>query len=335
GSGGCGSSGSSTRSAGWRPRACGRGPRPVAPSAMPRCWRSWPASAASRRRRTRPCELRAASPAASMRGSARTSASPGCHSTPPTSWSRRWLTIVDRDRRRAAGTDRSRAMRTKGTRTSMATSISFVKGHGTQNDFVLVPDADDVLRETLDAATVRRMTDRYAGIGADGVIRVVPTDAVPDYAHLADAAEWFMDYRNADGSVAEMCGNGVWGMARYLWESGYAEGPVLTIATRGGARTVHAETDETFTVEMGHARPAPTRQLPLVTAAGHTWPATAVWVPNPHAVVFVDDLAALGLLTEPPGIRPATLFPESANVEFVVGHGERHIAMRSEEHTSE
>lgn len=210
----------------------------------------------------------------------------------------------------------------------MATSISFVKGHGTQNDFVLVPDADDVLRETLDAATVRRMTDRYAGIGADGVIRVVPTDAVPDYAQLADAAEWFMDYRNADGSVAEMCGNGVRVMARYLWESGYAEGPVLTIATRGGARTVHAETDETFTVEMGHARPAPTRQLPLVTAAGHTWPATAVWVPNPHAVVFVDDLAALGLLTEPPGIRPATLFPESANVEFVVGHGERHIAMR-------
>src|SRR5690606_19725735 len=87
-------------------------------------------------------------------------------------------------------------------------------------------------------ATVRRMTDRYAGIGADGVIRVVPTDAVPDYAHLADAAEWFMDYRNADGSVAEMCGNGVRAMARYLWESGYAEGPVLHLATRGGGAGV-------------------------------------------------------------------------------------------------
>ncbi|PSL04249.1 diaminopimelate epimerase [Haloactinopolyspora alba] len=208
-----------------------------------------------------------------------------------------------------------------------ATSIRFVKGHGTQNDFLLIPDTDATLGEQLDEAFTRRIADRHAGLGADGVIRVVPAARVPGHEDLDDV-EWFMDYRNADGSVAEMCGNGVRVMARYLWESGLADGPMLSIATRGGVRTVHAEPDGTFTVEMGHAKPASTRQMSFVAVGGNTWPATPVWVPNPHAVVFVDDVAAAGLLTEPPQVRPAAVFPESANVEFVVDRGPRHIALR-------
>lgn len=210
----------------------------------------------------------------------------------------------------------------------MTTRIPFVKGHGTQNDFVLVPDADGELAAVLDESAVRRLTDRYSGIGADGLLRVVRTAKVAEFAEQADTAEWFMDYRNADGSIAEMCGNGVRVMARYLWEHELAEGPVLAIATRGGIRTVHAEADGTFTVEMGRAKPGRSRQMAFVAAAGHTWPAVAVSMPNPHAVVFVDDLDQPGRLSTAPELRPPSVFPESANVEFVVGVGPRHIAMR-------
>ncbi|SED77929.1 diaminopimelate epimerase [Jiangella alba] len=206
--------------------------------------------------------------------------------------------------------------------------ISFVKGHGTQNDFVVIPDADGALADRLDEAAVRRLADRYAGIGADGVIRITRTETADEVRELADDAEWFMDYRNADGSAAEMCGNGVRVMARYLWENGLVEGPVLALATRGGIRTVHAEPDGQITVEMGRAKPAATRQLAFVAAGGHTWEATPVRVPNPHAVVFVDDLEAPGSLTSAPDLRPASVFPDSANVEFVVDRGHKHIAMR-------
>lgn len=206
--------------------------------------------------------------------------------------------------------------------------ISFVKGHGTQNDFVLLPDADGALAARLDDKAVRRLTDRYSGIGADGVIRVTRTETSPEVSRLADEAEWFMDYRNADGSVAEMCGNGVRVMARYLWENGLVDGPALAVATRGGVRAVHAEPDGQLTVEMGRARPAVTRQLAFVAAAGRTWEATPVRVPNPHAVVFVDDLDDAGPLTSAPDLRPASVFPDSANVEFVAERGHKHIEMR-------
>src|SRR5688500_12661984 len=101
----------------------------------------------------------------------------------------------------------------------MADGIRFLKGHGTENDFVLLPDADGRAGEPS-AELVRRLCDRRAGIGADGVIRVVRTRATDDPAAAAarDDAEWFMDYRNADGSRSEMCGNGVRVLGRYLVE---------------------------------------------------------------------------------------------------------------------
>src|SRR5690349_10182904 len=98
-----------------------------------------------------------------------------------------------------------------------ARRLAVTKGHGTQNDFVLIDDRGDEL--VLDEALIRALTDRRAGVGADGVIRVVPTADVPEGAVLLAAdpdAAWFMDYRNADGSVAEMCGNGVRVLAAFL-----------------------------------------------------------------------------------------------------------------------
>jgi diaminopimelate epimerase len=96
--------------------------------------------------------------------------------------------------------------------------IAFVKGHGTRNDFVLLPDPDGALELTADL--VARLCDRRAGVGADGVLRVVRSAADADAAAMAGRAAWFMDYRNADGSVAETCGNGLRVFGRYLVDTG-------------------------------------------------------------------------------------------------------------------
>jgi diaminopimelate epimerase len=204
----------------------------------------------------------------------------------------------------------------------------FVKGHGTQNDFVLLPDPDGTLHPDLDAETVRRLTDRHSGLAADGVIRVVRSTTLDEGRELAADAEWFMDYRNADGSIAEMCGNGIRVMARYLWSTGLADDPVLPIGTRGGLRTVHDGSDGSSTVEMGSPTLAVVRQPMQVTVRKQTWPISAVFLPNPHAVAFVDALDKIGPLAEPPSVDAGSLFPDGTNVEFVVDCGDRHIAMR-------
>src|SRR4051812_8924857 len=114
--------------------------------------------------------------------------------------------------------------------------LRYVKGHGTANDFVVLPDPDGDL--DLTPGLVRALCDRRRGLGADGVLRVVRADvARGDLAAAATddpEARWFMDYRNADGSVAEMCGNGIRVFARYLVEAGFAQPGSLRIVTRDG-----------------------------------------------------------------------------------------------------
>jgi diaminopimelate epimerase len=215
--------------------------------------------------------------------------------------------------------------------------FAFVKGHGTENDFVLLPDPDGVLHPDLDAETVRRLTNRHSGLGADGVIRVVRSATLDAGLDLASEAEWFMDYRNADGSVAEMCGNGVRVMARYLWSAGLAEGLELHIGTRGrlntedprsAVRAVRGAADGLITTEMGSPIQAWIEQPMNVTVGDRSWPIDAVFLPNPHAVAFVDDLDNIGPLSEPPAVEAGSLFPDGVNVEFVVARGPRHLALR-------
>jgi diaminopimelate epimerase len=116
----------------------------------------------------------------------------------------------------------------------VTTGQRFLKGHGTENDFVLLPDLDG--RLALTPERVSRLCDRRAGLGGDGVLRVVPAALEPDAAAWADEAHWFMDYRNADGSAAEMCGNGIRVYARYLVRAGLAEPGHLRLATRDGIK---------------------------------------------------------------------------------------------------
>ncbi|SFL30750.1 diaminopimelate epimerase [Streptomyces pini] len=211
--------------------------------------------------------------------------------------------------------------------------MPFLKGHGTENDFVIIPDPDGTL--DLSAAAVARLCDRRAGIGGDGLLRVVRSAAHPEARPMAGEAEWFMDYRNADGSVAEMCGNGVRVFARHLQRAGLAGAGDLAVATRAGVRRVRLAVDGGVTVHMGAAKlPGGTGTDVTVTVGERSWPALHVDMGNPHAVAFVGDLAHAGDLTTAPAVAPATAYPEGVNVEFVVGRGPRHVALRVHERGS-
>jgi diaminopimelate epimerase len=190
--------------------------------------------------------------------------------------------------------------------------VRFVKGHGTENDFLVLPDAD----LPLTAELARALCDRRTGVGADGVLRVEPRTG---------EARWFMDHRNADGSTAEMCGNGIRVFARYLVDAGLAEPGPLPIASRAGLRTVDVPAAGDVTVDMG--QPVALEASPTVDGRA----ASAVSMGNPHVVVEVSDLDALAALdlAAPPAVVPP--LPDGQNVEFVVRHGPRHLALRVHE----
>jgi diaminopimelate epimerase len=217
--------------------------------------------------------------------------------------------------------------------------IRFLKGHGTENDFVIVPDPGNSL--DLSAAVVARLCDRRAGIGGDGLLHVVRSAAHPEAAGMAAEAEWFMDYRNSDGSIAEMCGNGVRVFARYLQRAGLAEEGDLAIATRAGVRQVHiakaapqggSAAGGDITVGMGRAL-LPEGEV-TVAVGDRRWAARNVNMGNPHAVAFVEDLDQAGDLLTAPEVRPASAYPDGTNVEFVVDRGPSHVAMRVHERGS-
>ncbi|MGW3527019.1 diaminopimelate epimerase [Streptomyces olivaceus] len=220
----------------------------------------------------------------------------------------------------------------------MSTRIAFLKGHGTENDFVIVPDPGNAL--DLPPAAVAALCDRRAGIGGDGLLHVVRSAAHPEAVHMAAEAEWFMDYRNGDGSVAEMCGNGVRVFARYLQRAGHVGEGDLAVATRGGVKRVHlakAVSDGgsaagDVTVGMGRAL-LPEGDVE-VSVGERSWPARNVNMGNPHAVAFVADLSHAGDLYAPPPHEPASAYPDGVNVEFVADRGPRHVAMRVHERGS-
>ena len=195
----------------------------------------------------------------------------------------------------------------------MTAGLPFLKGHGTENDFVVLPDLDG--RLDLTAEIVRRLCDRRAGIGADGVLRVVPTALEPDAASWAGQAEWFMDYRNADGSLAEMCGNGVRVYARYLVRAGLVAPGALRLATRGGVKQVEVPAEGAVSVDMGPAVVGDPVDVDGTSA-------TFVDLGNPHAVLPVPSVAGLGEL------KTSRL---DLNVEYVEDRGPTAIAMRVHE----
>lgn len=203
--------------------------------------------------------------------------------------------------------------------------IEFSKGHGTQNDFVVLPDPRVQL--DLTAGRVAALCDRQRGLGADGVLRVATAGALLDAGVLdalpdgVGAQDWFMDYRNADGSLAEMCGNGVRVFAHYLTATGLEARTEYVVGSRAGARpvVVHAAgtTEGEVTVDMGRVRELGPS---TATLAGWALPGLGIDVGNPHlacvdAALTADALAKLDL-TVSPGFDP-DLFPHGVNVEIL------------------
>ncbi|WP_081788767.1 diaminopimelate epimerase [Candidatus Blastococcus massiliensis] len=205
----------------------------------------------------------------------------------------------------------------------MTATPRVLTGHGTENDFVVLPDPDGSVwpGDRLDAAMVRRLCDRRGGLGGDGVLRLVRSEHVPDAAAVlgADlqACEWFMDHRNADGSFAEMCGNGI----RLFLHALVAEGLLdrsacadgVLVGTRGGPRRVGAAADGGYWVDMG-----PAREFGRGTAQldGRTFDGLAVSMGNPHLAALTDvDVDTLDLTAAPS--FDEELFPDGVNVELV------------------
>jgi diaminopimelate epimerase len=214
--------------------------------------------------------------------------------------------------------------------------IAFTKGHGTGNDFVLVLDADGEL--TLSKAQIAKICDRHFGVGADGLIRVVHSASLPEGKAILEQepnATWFMDYYNADGAPAEMCGNGIRVFARYLLDRGLAQiegGSTLPVGTRDGVKDI-TKSSNGFAVDLGRWR---LDGESVVEASGLSVarPAQGINLGNPHAVVaLASDLELAELrLQDAPKVEPV---PEAGiNVEFVVPSdpmvkdGVGHISMR-------
>jgi diaminopimelate epimerase len=200
------------------------------------------------------------------------------------------------------------------------TSIAFTKGHGTGNDFVLVLDSEGEL--SLTSKQIAKICDRRFGIGADGFIRVIKSSKLPEGKEILEAepaALWFMDYYNADGSAAEMCGNGIRVFARYLLDRGLARiegGSTLAVGTRAGVKDL-TQGSNGFAVDLGRWKL--TSEF-AVEANGIevTRPGQGIEIGNPHVVVALSSDAELRNLKlfEAPVVEPAPV--NGANVEFVV-----------------
>jgi diaminopimelate epimerase len=211
--------------------------------------------------------------------------------------------------------------------------LAFTKMHGCGNDFIVVDDREEDL--DLDVSAVVMLCDRHFGIGADGVILVRPaTDPDADYS---------MVYFNADGSLAEMCGNGIRVFAKYLSDRGLVDAGRLSVQTPGGIKSIDVIPDGygTFAlarVDMGApvltAADVPTTlpgdpvvDVRVVTEAGEA-DVTCVSMGNPHAVLWVDDVDDAPVTTLGPAIEQLDAFPRGTNVEFAQLTGSSRIRLR-------
>lgn len=186
-------------------------------------------------------------------------------------------------------------------------------GHGTENDFVIVFDPDDKI--SISPSQVAAVCNRTTGIGSDGLIRITK-----------HGARWFMDYRNADGSIAEMCGNGIRVMARYLVERGHQAEGIFAIDTRAGLKHLRVPATGDITVNMGQVS-ADEDEI-TVHVGDNEWRGYNIDIGNPHAVVFVTSLEEAGDLKVAPRVTPDDSYPEGVNVEFVEFGQDRELKMR-------
>jgi diaminopimelate epimerase len=218
----------------------------------------------------------------------------------------------------------------------MAKHIPFTKMEGLGNDYIYINGFDITLEDP--AALARAMSDRHFGIGSDGLVLILPS-AVADVR---------MRMFNSDGSEAEMCGNASRCVGKYVYDHGLVKKPVITLETKAGIKVLHLmfehDTVVGARVDMGEpilsAKNIPVQtdtDLPqanepvinkMLSVAGQTWKITAVSMGNPHAVVFVDNVATLDLPQLGVAFEQHSFFPQRVNTEFVQILSPSHVRMR-------
>ena len=210
--------------------------------------------------------------------------------------------------------------------------LHFTKMHGIGNDYVYINGFEETLPDNLSALAVSMSPRRYS-VGSDGVIFILPSK-------VADVR---MRMFNPDGSESEMCGNGIRCVAAYSYDRGLCPRTQMTIETGGGIKNATLTLDslgrtDSVRIDMGEPKldgaeiPSifqghPVLMQPL-TAAGRAWPVTLVNMSNPHAVIFVDDVAAAPVQTVGPVLETDPAFPQRCNIEFVTVTDREHISMR-------
>ncbi|WP_049158783.1 diaminopimelate epimerase [Corynebacterium striatum] len=208
--------------------------------------------------------------------------------------------------------------------------MKFAKGHGTENDFVIIEDHEGTLE--LSPERVRVLCDRRAGIGGDGLLRVVRAGALGEpLAEGIAPADWFMDYRNADGSVAEMCGNGTRVFAHWVRSRGLVDSESFVVGTRAGAKqvTVHSfdEHDAQVSVEMG---PAEVTGVSTASMVGENFAGLGVDMGNPHLAAVIPGLTPESLV-DMAFVQPEfdhEFFPHGVNVEVLTQLVDGAVSMR-------
>jgi diaminopimelate epimerase len=210
--------------------------------------------------------------------------------------------------------------------------LQFTKMHGTGNDYIYINGFEETLPDDLSALAIR-ICPRQFSVGSDGVIFILPSK-------IADVR---MRMFNSDGSEAEMCGNGIRCVAAYSYDRGLCPRTQMAIETGGGikhatltldalGRTEAVRTDMGEPALSGADIPSVFRGNPVLMqplqALGKTWPVTLVNMSNPHAVIFVDDVAAAPVQTAGPVLETDPAFPRRCNIEFVEVKDRSHISMR-------
>ena len=208
--------------------------------------------------------------------------------------------------------------------------MKFTKMHGCGNDYVYVNLFEETIADPAQLSIA--VSDRHFGIGSDGLITIGPSDV----------ADFRMRIYNADGSEAEMCGNGIRCVAKYVYDHELTSQTTITVETGAGIKTLDLLVENgkvtQVTVDMGEPILAP-EEIPVIAEGmrvvdepilvdGKEWRMTCVSMGNPHAVVFVDDVANLELEKYGPAFETHTRFPKRTNTEFVQVHSRTEASMR-------
>lgn len=192
--------------------------------------------------------------------------------------------------------------------------IKFEKAHGTGNDFIIIEDLDGEM--ILEPAQVKKICDRHFGLGADGILRIV----------LQGDALYLMDYRNSDGSLALMCGNGARVFAAYLHKQGLVKEATFKFQTRAGIVQATINSKDSVTVSMPKVEIL-NKEL-SIEHHGFAYSGQAVTAPNPHAVVMVGDLSQVKDFRVAPNLTTLEVFEDGVNIEFVERISDKEVKIK-------